>query len=353
MALRQCDGLDLDEGAGWKLGDLDGRAGGRLVAHVLLVHLVHRREVVEALEEDGRLHEPVETGARRREDRTQVRQHLLGLVGDVVPDDLSVVWLQCELAGHEHEPVRLDRLRVRRTLKRGGSHLGADDLLHASSLLRGRSACASAAPRALKIASSTCCESLPSTRRTCSVRPAVCTSSSRKRAARSPARPAMRACERSTFETSSGRADVSSVTCASASSTGSTAEPWPRMPSALSGSASASPSERAAAVISTSGSPGSTSSARSNDAYCASSISRWSSTGTPVATFVSPFPFVFTRALARPCPVAAMPRDPSSRCARSARRRRGDARRFARSPCRSGRRRRSSTSPRRRGSRAA
>ena len=83
-----------------------------------------------------------------------------------------------------------------------------------------------ATPSALKIASSTCCVSFPSTSRTWSVRPAVCASSSRKRPARSPASPReSRAWDRSTLETSSGRPDASSATCASASSAGTTAEP--------------------------------------------------------------------------------------------------------------------------------
>src|SRR2546425_2082804 len=62
-------------------------------------------------------------------------------------------------------------------------------------------------------------------------------------------------------------------------------------------------------LISASGAPGATSSARSNDACTARADSRWSSTGTPVAMFVSPRPATFTRALARPCPVAAMVRE--------------------------------------------
>src|SRR5947208_2674067 len=119
----------------------------------------------------------------------------------------------------------------------------------------------------------------------------------------------MRACDRSTFETSKGRPEASRATCASASSAGTTADPWPRAPSARSGSASASPSARAAMPISASGEPGATSSARSNEACTASVDSRWSSTGTPVATFVSPRPATLTRALARPCPVAAMVRE--------------------------------------------
>jgi hypothetical protein len=105
--LRQRDGLDLDERAGRKPGHLDGRAGRRLVAHVLLVHLVHRREVVEVLQEHRRLDEPVETRARRLEDRAEVRQHQLGLVGDVVADDLGVIGLSASCPETKTKPFAL------------------------------------------------------------------------------------------------------------------------------------------------------------------------------------------------------------------------------------------------------
>ena len=108
--LRQCDGLDLDECAGRKLGDLDGRAGGRLVAHVLLVHLVHAGKVVQALEEDRRLDEAVEPAAGGFENGAEIRERLLGLLLNRVADDLRVIRPERELAGNEDEPRRLDRL---------------------------------------------------------------------------------------------------------------------------------------------------------------------------------------------------------------------------------------------------
>src|SRR6478735_2954131 len=73
------DRLDLDERARRELRDLDRRACRRRRSDVLRVHLVHAREVVEALEEDGRLDELVERASRRLEDRAQVLEDLLGL----------------------------------------------------------------------------------------------------------------------------------------------------------------------------------------------------------------------------------------------------------------------------------
>ena len=87
-----------------------------------------------------------------------------------------VVRAERELAGDEDEASRHDALGVRRALKRGRRRLGAYDvlLLHRSSdqVVCGRAAWASAAPRALKMASSTCSGSSPSSSRTWSVRPA-------------------------------------------------------------------------------------------------------------------------------------------------------------------------------------
>src|SRR6266508_1147918 len=259
--LREGDGLYLDKQARRKLGHLERRTRRRLVTDMLRVDLIHAVKVVEVRQEDGRLDEAIHSASGGLEDRPQVRQGLLRLLLDRLPDRRWIVGLDSHLSGDEDEPRGLDRLRIRRPLERCRCCLGSYDLLHWSSLLRGRHAWASATPSALKIDSSTCWLSLPSSSRTCRVKPAVCANSSRKRAARSPARPAIRACE-----TRSGRPEASSATCARASSTGTTAEPWPRTPSARSGSASASPSDRAAAVISTSGLPGSTSSAKSNDA---------------------------------------------------------------------------------------
>src|SRR5205807_297110 len=141
------------------------------------------------------------------------------------PVQLGVPGLERELSRDEDEPAGFDRLRVRGTLERRGRGFGANDLLHDSSRRRGRHACASATPSALKIASRTCCVSLPSIRRTWTVRPAAWASSLRKRPTRSLERPPTRASERSTLETTSGRPDASSTTWASASSAGTTADP--------------------------------------------------------------------------------------------------------------------------------
>src|SRR5205085_2873067 len=82
VALDESDRLDLDERARRQFRDLDRRAGRRRRADVLRVHLVHPREVVEVLQEHGRLHEPVERASRLLEDRAQVREHLLRLLAD-------------------------------------------------------------------------------------------------------------------------------------------------------------------------------------------------------------------------------------------------------------------------------
>src|SRR5439155_1267913 len=116
--------------------------------------------------------------------------------------------------------------------------------LHQAFRRRGRQLWASATPSALKIASSTCSGSDPSIRRTCRVRPAPSASSRRKVPTTSWASPATRASLRSTFETTSGRPDASTATCASASSAGTTAEPWPRDPPERRASSSARPAAR-------------------------------------------------------------------------------------------------------------
>src|SRR5262249_61951273 len=94
-----------------------------------------------------------------------------------------------ELAGDEHELADTDRLVVGRSLKGRRCCLGADHgLVHAVSLVQSRTtvnACASAAPSALKMASTTCSLSWPSTSRTWIVSPAASASASRNRPARS------------------------------------------------------------------------------------------------------------------------------------------------------------------------
>src|SRR5437762_8284133 len=221
------DRFDLDQRAGRQRGDLDGRAGGRLVAHVPRIDLVHRLEVAEIREEHRGLHEPVEPAARLLEDRAQVREDLLGLFLDRLADEIVRARPERDLPGDEHESPGLDRLRIRRTLERRRGSLRANDRLrlHRYYFLRGLHDCASATPSDLKIASRTCCGSRPSIRRTWSVSPAPSAKASRNRAARSVASPPTRKSVRSMFETTSGRPDASSATWASASSAGTTPEP--------------------------------------------------------------------------------------------------------------------------------
>src|SRR4051794_2085776 len=149
---------------------------------------------------------------------------------------------------------------------------------------RGRHACASAAPRDLKIASRTFAASSPWIRRTCSVSTAPSASSRRKRSTTSNCRPPTWAGVRSTFETTSGRSEASSATWASASQAGTVAEPKPRALDECSSSRSASPSARPAAATSSSAPPGATSSRRPKPPVRAISSSRWSRTGRPVET---------------------------------------------------------------------
>src|SRR2546423_979787 len=82
-SLDESDRLDLDERTGGQLRDLDRRPGGRRFADVFRVHLVHPGEVVEVLQEHGRLHEAIERGSRLLEDRAQVCEDLLRLRADL------------------------------------------------------------------------------------------------------------------------------------------------------------------------------------------------------------------------------------------------------------------------------
>ena len=168
---------------------------GRRRAHVRGVHLVHAGEVVEALQEDRGLDECVERAAGLLEDRAEVLEHLLGLRLDVAAEQVFLTRAKRELPRDEDEAVRLDRLRVRRSLERCGCCFGADGFLrHDCSFASGmgRHAWPSAAPTDLKIEARTCCGSVPSTTRTCTFSAAVCASSCRKREATSVASPPTR-----------------------------------------------------------------------------------------------------------------------------------------------------------------
>src|SRR5207245_4871212 len=106
------------------------------------------------LQEVRRLGERVEPASRLREDRREVRKHLLRLLLDRPAGQFLVPRLQRELPGDEDELTGADRLRVGRTLEGRRGRLGADDgLLSHSQLLLSEHACASATPSALKIAS--------------------------------------------------------------------------------------------------------------------------------------------------------------------------------------------------------
>src|SRR5207253_956940 len=228
------DRLDLHEGARREPRDLHRRAGRRRVADVPRVHLVHPPEVVEVLEEDRRLDEAVERRPGLLEDRAQVGEDLLGLRADLAAGELRLARAQRELPRDEDEAVRLDRLRVRRPLERRRRCFGAYDLLaHCSPPGGRRHAWPSAAPRALKIATSTCSGSRPSSRRMWTLRPAAVATSLRNCVTRSLARPPTRWFEKSTFEENSGFPETSSAAPASASSAGRNAHPAPAAPGAF------------------------------------------------------------------------------------------------------------------------
>src|SRR5262249_22010808 len=144
------------------------------------VDVVHAGEVVEVRQEDRCLHDPVDAAARGFENRLQVQEHPLRLRLDRLARELRGAGDKSELTRDEHEPAGRDRLRIRSSLERSRSpfcphgcflrHLLS---LHAfGSRRRGRQACASATPSALKMASRTCCVSVPSISPTWTVNPA-------------------------------------------------------------------------------------------------------------------------------------------------------------------------------------
>src|SRR5581483_4990487 len=146
------------------------------------------------------LHDPVDARPGGLEHRAQVREHLLRLLGDASRHELRRTGPQPDLPGDEDEPVRLDRLRVRRALERRRRGLGADDLpAHSSPPYGRRHAWPSAAPRALKIAARTCSGSRPSSTRIWTFSVAAAASSFRNRETTSLARPPTACPEKSTF----------------------------------------------------------------------------------------------------------------------------------------------------------
>src|SRR5262249_59235074 len=93
-----------------QLRDVGGRAGRWNIADVPAVDVVHSLEVVEVAQVDGGLHDPVEAAARGLQDRAQVREHLLGLLGDAVTDELASAGRQSDLPGDEDEAPGPGRL---------------------------------------------------------------------------------------------------------------------------------------------------------------------------------------------------------------------------------------------------
>src|SRR5262249_5156087 len=76
------DRLDLDPGARGERRDLHSCARGRRGPHVTRVDLVHRAEVVEVDQEDGRLDQAVEAASGLFQNGSQVLEDLLGLLDD-------------------------------------------------------------------------------------------------------------------------------------------------------------------------------------------------------------------------------------------------------------------------------
>ena len=199
---------------------LDRRAGGRRVADVLRVDGVHALEVVEVLEEDGRLDEPVEAGARRLEDRAQVREHLLGLLLDrrrplsSLSPGRSESWPETKT-----KPPAAIACEYGAPWNGAGAASVRTTVLSLTWFLLGSvQAWARAAPSALKIASSTCWVSVPLSRRTCRTSPAR-SAKPLEEAPRDvgvePADPRLASGRRS--RRAAARRTTSSTTCASAS----------------------------------------------------------------------------------------------------------------------------------------
>src|SRR5262249_29154523 len=156
--------------------------------------------VVEVAQVDRRLHDPLEPAPGRLEDRLQVREDLLGLLGDLVRDQVVRAGVKGDLPGDEDEAAGPDRLRVRCALKGRGRRLRANGLFVHRYSFRRWHALLRATPSALNIASRTCWASSPAIRRTCRVIPAPSAKRRRKSVTRSLSSPPTRASERSTFE---------------------------------------------------------------------------------------------------------------------------------------------------------
>ena len=236
------DHLDLDEGTGRELRDLDGRARGRALAGVAGIDLVHAGEVVEVGQEHRGLHEVCEARAGSLEDGTDVAERLLGLLADPAFDESAGRGVDRHLPRDEHELPDRDRLGVRRSLKRRRRAFCAYHGLLRHMLLLVEQAWASARPRAFTTASAICLVSSPCSSRTCTVSPPPRASASSRSESRSPRRPPRCSEVRSRLATTRGRPDASTDTCASASSAGAVAPPIRQLPGRSSASPNARPS---------------------------------------------------------------------------------------------------------------
>ena len=94
----------LDLGAAGERGDLDGRAGGLVIAERLGVDGVDRGELPDVGDEHRRLGDVGEARAAVAQHRGDVRQHLTGLGLDAAGDHRAGRGIETDLAG-QHEPV--------------------------------------------------------------------------------------------------------------------------------------------------------------------------------------------------------------------------------------------------------
>src|SRR5437899_5177516 len=84
----------------------------------LRIDSIHRLEIGDVLQEDGRLDDPVHARARSGEHGGKILQRPLGLCLHIALD-LVGRRVAADLTGCEDEPARLDRLRVRASSGRG------------------------------------------------------------------------------------------------------------------------------------------------------------------------------------------------------------------------------------------
>ncbi len=86
--------------------------GGAALWEEALVDIVHGGELVHVLEIDPGAHDLVQAAARRLQDRFQVGEHLLGLLGHSALDDLLGRRVQRNLPADKDEAVGPDGLRI-------------------------------------------------------------------------------------------------------------------------------------------------------------------------------------------------------------------------------------------------